>query len=882
MVGIVFASLAGVRATNTNYYIASTGSDSNSGTSQGSPWLHAPGMQACTANCAAATIGAGDRIIFRGGDVWHMMNSALAPYMGHSSGSIVWNISYGGTSANCQLVPELGTTVNTSCAGITTDHTFFNSTACGASFCRPVFTMDNPISTTQPATCTFDVDAINGIHLNNPYFFINDIEFEGNCSGSSPNGGFIGIGATQVQVTNSYFHGWTFAKSATGDDYWEVGAFGSSGLLGANYADHNVFDNSDGTFGTTAFHAVGKVFAGVQYVAYNVIRHASNIYVGGTGSGTTFHDNLLEFDYNTNGISNHANIWEANGTGAGSQRIYNNMYRHSDEGLGIFCEAHPGASCYIFNNVIYDTANSSDCLLTGLPQTGNTAITGFTTNNTFDSQANVQGQTNGGCQEKLTTGTNTTTPNTGNLETFANNHFVNYSPQALTSFYFYAGGVNSSEFPITDTPASEIFQSESVANAQGYQASNSYAPTMPTNATIGTGSNLTSQCASFSYDSALCSGTSGGVLEVSGEGGFVVSYPAIPIVTRPTTGPWNTGAYQLAGVNLSPASQNFGSVNVGFTGTPTTFTLTNSSGATVTGISVGFVGGNSGDWTNTGSGTCTSTLANSASCTIIVEFVPTVTGARSTTLTVTDSAINSPQTSALTGTGSTAGSVTVSPTSNNFGSVTVGSTSAAATFTLSNTTGVSLTGITVTFIGTNASDFAQSGGSCGSTLTSGSTCTILATFTPGATGARSGALNIADSDPSSPQTSTFIGTGVSAGSVTLTPATQNFGSINLGSSSVPITFTLSNTMPSGLTGIAITLTGTNSADFAQTGGTCSTTLGASSTCTIILTFTPAAAGTRTATLNVADSATSSPQQSALVGNGNTITPLPGPCPVCFE
>jgi len=68
------------------YFIAANGSDANSGTSESSPWLHAPGMPNCTANCAAHTPVAGEGFIFRGGDTWHFGNSSASPYTGGGLG----------------------------------------------------------------------------------------------------------------------------------------------------------------------------------------------------------------------------------------------------------------------------------------------------------------------------------------------------------------------------------------------------------------------------------------------------------------------------------------------------------------------------------------------------------------------------------------------------------------------------------------------------------------------------------------------------------------------------------------------------------------------------------------------------------------------------
>jgi hypothetical protein len=80
--------------------------------------------------------------------------------------------------------------------------------------------------------------------------------------------------------------------------------------------------------------------------------------------------------------------------------------------------------------------------------------------------------------------------------------------------------------------------------------------------------------------------------------------------------------------------------------------------------------------------------------------------------------------------------------------------------------------------------------------------------------------------------------------------------------------TLSNTGAATLTGIAPTVTGTNSSDFTITSaGTCNATLSAGSSCTIYISFTPASAASFTATLSVADNATGSPQSVPLTGAG---------------
>ena len=109
-------------------------------------------------------------------------------------------------------------------------------------------------------------------------------------------------------------------------------------------------------------------------------------------------------------------------------------------------------------------------------------------------------------------------------------------------------------------------------------------------------------------------------------------------------------------LTLSPSSYNFGSTPVG-TGTAwETFTLANSSSSAVSISNVTV----SGPFVV--SSNCGASVAANGSCPIYVYFYPTSSGAASGTLTVTDSASNSPQTAALSGTGgSGGGSCTTSP-----------------------------------------------------------------------------------------------------------------------------------------------------------------------------------------------------------------------------
>lgn len=99
-------------------------------------------------------------------------------------------------------------------------------------------------------------------------------------------------------------------------------------------------------------------------------------------------------------------------------------------------------------------------------------------------------------------------------------------------------------------------------------------------------------------------------------------------------------------VTFSPTSLTFAAQSVGTSSAPQTVTLTNNLGATLTKIAVSA----SGDFA-LATNTCASTLAAHGQCTFSVTFTPSQTGSIKGAVTVTDSAISSPQVVNLGGTG---------------------------------------------------------------------------------------------------------------------------------------------------------------------------------------------------------------------------------------
>ena len=100
---------------------------------------------------------------------------------------------------------------------------------------------------------------------------------------------------------------------------------------------------------------------------------------------------------------------------------------------------------------------------------------------------------------------------------------------------------------------------------------------------------------------------------------------------------------------LSTTTLTFGSQNLSVASASQPVTLTNTGSTTMTGVAVGIIGADSGDFSQ--SNNCPSSLAVNAVCTVYVTFTPSVLGARSASLQFTDSASDSPQLVALSGTG---------------------------------------------------------------------------------------------------------------------------------------------------------------------------------------------------------------------------------------
>ncbi|MGA8939800.1 MAG: choice-of-anchor D domain-containing protein [Acidobacteriaceae bacterium] len=342
---------------------------------------------------------------------------------------------------------------------------------------------------------------------------------------------------------------------------------------------------------------------------------------------------------------------------------------------------------------------------------------------------------------------------------------------------------------------------------------------------------------------------------------------------------YKIGLGSTSTLSVSPSMLPFGNQVLNTTSASQPVTVTNSGPTAITFTSIVA----SSPFAETDN--CSSSLAANSSCTINVTFTPTATTGATGTLTLTDSDSSSPQTVTLSGTG-IAGTpkATLSPMTLPFGDQTINISSSGMGVTLSNPGTATLTNIALSITGTNPTDFSETN-NCSATLDAGSSCSINVVFDPSATGASSATLSVADNVTGSPQAVALTGTGTAAAApvVTLSPNPVAFGNQTTGTTSTATAVTLSNTGNASLTITSITIGGANPSDFAKT-TTCGSTLAAGSSCTILVTFTPASAASFAATLSVADNAASSPQSTSLTGTG-TVAAAPvtalSPNPVAF-
>jgi len=216
----------------------------------------------------------------------------------------------------------------------------------------------------------------------------------------------------------------------------------------------------------------------------------------------------------------------------------------------------------------------------------------------------------------------------------------------------------------------------------------------------------------------------------------------------------------------------------------------------------------------------------------------------------------------LSGGGQTAGALTVSPLSLDFGSVLVGSNQTLPE-TLTNSGGSS---ITVTQVTATGSGFSMSGLNLPLTLPAGQNQTFSATFTPTAGGSSSGNLAITSSGSNPNINIALSGNGLTPGALTSNPSSLSFGNIQVGNQR-QLNETLTNTGGSSVNISQATLSGTG---FSMSGLNPPLQLTSGQHITFSVTFAPLVVGGASGSISITSDASNPNLSIPLSGTGTAM------------
>ena len=341
---------------------------------------------------------------------------------------------------------------------------------------------------------------------------------------------------------------------------------------------------------------------------------------------------------------------------------------------------------------------------------------------------------------------------------------------------------------------------------------------------------------------------------------------------NPSPVPGNLAGKALLPLGLSAPTLSPAAVD----GTPTlaTLVLSNRSVAAVTLASFGFSDTSAAEYTRDPSSTCAnaSVLAPGGSCSLVLAFNPPAlaNGVRNATLTITHSALGSPQTVSLRGVATPApqGAIALDTTPLLFPDTQLGGSSSISR-TVRNTGTLALTFSAFTLTGANPTEFARSG-TCDTAAplpkTTGE-CTLTITFQPTGLSTRTANLTIASDASNGPATLNFSGKGTPVPvPVVSLPSSLAFGLQTAGGLYPTRGVTLTNSGNATLNIASIAVQG--AAFSSAPTSTCQSTLAALASCTIDIAYVATAAGaTDSGSISIASNAAGSPRAVSLTGQG---------------
>jgi hypothetical protein len=313
-------------------------------------------------------------------------------------------------------------------------------------------------------------------------------------------------------------------------------------------------------------------------------------------------------------------------------------------------------------------------------------------------------------------------------------------------------------------------------------------------------------------------------------------------------------------------------------GSPETLRRIQNTGSDPLTITITLRGANPGDFTLGG---CVNvTLQPGEFCDVQAGFRPTAPGARTAILAIKSNDPAQPMvTIDLSGNASpVAPRLDVNPASLDFGLQPFGTPSDPRRVMVRNMGGLPLT---ITSVTSNSPEFTIVHGCTtwplGPPQFTDSWCAVDVRFSPAAGGPRAGLITLVSDDPRGPVTVALAGMGP-APAASFSPASINFGSVEIGRTGTLRQVIVDNTGTAPLTVTAGPVSGANTADFAvRTPLPC--TAPAQGRCTIDVAFSPRASGERLAEVAFTATGTTAPFTVALRGFGELFTATLPPPPL---
>ena len=307
-------------------------------------------------------------------------------------------------------------------------------------------------------------------------------------------------------------------------------------------------------------------------------------------------------------------------------------------------------------------------------------------------------------------------------------------------------------------------------------------------------------------------------------------------------------------VTASPSTVSFGQVAVG-TSTTQSVVLTNHR---TYGIQVSSPQATGGGF-SVSSPALPITLHAGQSTTVTVTFAPTSAGTSGGRLFVSNVNLDVPLTG--TGTTTTAGQLSITPSAVNFGNVNVGATGSQPI-----TMSASGANVTVSADSSSSSQFVLQGVSLPFTITAGKSSSFNVAFKPTGSGTVSGSLSFTSNASNGPNASVPLsGTGTTtttAGQLSITPTSVNFGDVNVGA-----TGTEAITMSATGASVTVSSDSSSSSQFVLTGASLPFTIPAGQSVAFNVAFNPTGSGTVSGSLSFTSNAASSQTLESLTGIG---------------